>query len=135
MTTPARFTPYEGWEADVLEIARLLDRRDSPSIAGYPPPAHRGSTMRVLDAFRPPTCGRVLHHMAYGIEPVTSRQRTPAEGWISSSITCKLPAGHHPYLRPGLVESGYPCLQCGVGPEALIHSNGHVADVPEEAWR
>lgn len=72
-----------------------------------------------------PKCGAILQHLEWVPVP---------QGHPFRNITCKLPAGHHPYLRPGLVESGYPCLRCGVGPEALVHSNGHIPDVPEEAW-
>lgn len=124
------FREYEGWEEDLLEALRSLEvirplDGDTPQ-------------RRLLAAFGREKCGKVLHHAS------------STTTWSGTSIrrdflplTCNLPKGHHPYHPNG---RGY-CIyfaedpdvrgsySCGAPPEDPIHSPGHIADVPDEAWR
>lgn len=115
------FRQYEGWENDLRFVVDVL----SPDAQEM-----TGCLHRLRAAFEPEECGAVLHFrlsgsppkFEYQVGPTVSNDRNQI---VSRPITCRLPKGHHLY-------NPETCLKPANDP---IHSAGHIADVPPEAWR
>lgn len=128
------FTPYEGWEEDVQTLVH--HERESIVL----PTRFVVAASRLRSAFEAQQCGkRLWHGSRTGGSPLFVET-----DW--RQLTCGLPAGHHPFDGPtrsflrskqsAADEVTYGrCTQCGLPPVDPIHSPGHLADVPEDAWR
>jgi hypothetical protein len=119
MTT--NFRPYEGWEEDLLRVASV-GSVESPHRNEVHDPARR-----LLAAFEPPKCGKVLHGNAQIM--VAGRR-----------LVCNLPAGHHPFdhdRRDSLclhrAEADGPICRRFAGDP--IHSPVHGNTDLEGSWR
>ena len=123
--------PYDGWENDVELLATC--HLKITAIDGL----HFAPAKRLVNAFEPAKCGKVLHHEGACASTVAYvRKETPS----SLNISCNLPVGHHPF-NPVTEQSEKfggrftVCTTCERHPEDPIHSPGHVPDVSESAWR